>query len=126
MRDNAGFSSETTRFPWHSAALRHGRGWLDSLLLDLQRNRALLGRLLAAQLPKVGWRPGEATYLAWLDWRALGLGDDPAAELVERARVALTPGAGFGPEGNGFARLNFATNPDLIAEAVRRIAAALG
>jgi len=110
----------------HSAALRLGGAWLDSLLVDLQLNRELLGRLLAADLPLVGWRPGQATYLAWLDWRALGLGDDPAAELVERARVALTPGAGFGPEGDGFARLNFATNPALIAEAVRRIAAALG
>jgi cysteine-S-conjugate beta-lyase len=110
----------------HSAALRHGGSWLDSLLVDLQLNRALLGRLLAAELPSVGWRPGEATYLAWLDWRALGLGDDPATELVERARVALTPGVGFGPEGNGFARLNFATNPDLLTEAVRRIAAAVG
>ena len=110
----------------HSAALRDARAWLDSLLVGLQDNRALLARLLADELPRVDWRPGQATYLAWLDFRGLGLGDDPASELVERARVALTPGAGFGPQGNGFARLNFATSPGLISEAVRRIAAALG
>ncbi len=108
----------------HSTALRHGGPWLDAVLAGLDENRSLLHDLLTAQLPDVVWQPGEATYLAWLDTSALGLGDDPAAELVTRARVALTSGPGFGPEGNGFARLNFATNPVLITEAVRRIAAA--
>ena len=48
--------------------------WLAELVSDLAANRELLAELLARHLPDVGWRPGEATYLAWLDCRALGLG----------------------------------------------------
>ncbi|MGH2603354.1 MAG: MalY/PatB family protein, partial [Dehalococcoidia bacterium] len=48
----------------HVAEYRHGGSWLDGLLADLDGNRALLGRLLDAELPAVGYRPPEATYLA--------------------------------------------------------------
>jgi cystathionine beta-lyase len=109
----------------HTAALRDGGGWLDALLAGLDENRQLLGRLLAEQLPAVVYKPAQATYLAWLDCRALGLGDDPAAVFLERGRVALSSGVPFGTGGAGFVRLNLATSPELITEAVRRMAAAL-
>ena len=80
---------------------------------------------MAEQLPEVGYRVPEGTFLAWLDFTALDLGDDPAAVLRERARVALHPGPGFGQGGKGHARLNFGTSPDIVREAVGRIAAAL-
>ena len=108
----------------HVAAMDHGQAWLDGLVADLAANRDLLGRLLAQHLPRVGWRPGEATYLAWLDCRDLGLGPDPTAHFLEHGRVALTSGLPF-EAGRGFARLNFATSPEMLTEAVRRMAAAL-
>jgi cystathionine beta-lyase len=40
------------------------------------------------------------------------------------ARVALNSGVSFGPAGAGFARLNLACSPEVLAEAVRRLAAA--
>jgi cysteine-S-conjugate beta-lyase len=107
------------------AALRAGIPWLDALLAGLDSNRRLLAELLADQLPEVGYRMPEATYLAWLDCRALGLGEDPAAVFLERGRVALSPGPDFGAPGRGFARLNLATAPELIVEAVRRMAGVL-
>jgi hypothetical protein len=58
--------------------------------------------------------------------RGLGLGDDPAATFLDRGRVALSPGGDFGRQGHGFARLNMGTSPELLAEAVRRMAAATG
>ncbi|MET7853251.1 MalY/PatB family protein [Streptomyces avermitilis] len=109
----------------HTAALRDGTAWLDALLAGLDDNRRLLAALLAEHLPAVACRPGDATYLAWLDCRALGLGDDPAAVFLERGRVALNSGIPFGTGGAGHARLNLATSPELIKEAVRRMAAAL-
>ncbi|MEV4631052.1 aminotransferase class I/II-fold pyridoxal phosphate-dependent enzyme [Micromonospora sp. NPDC049523] len=109
----------------HSAALRSGGPWLDSLLTGLDDNRRLLGDLLADQLPQVRYRPPEGTYLAWLDCRALELPDDPARVFLERGRVALVPGPDFGPGGAGHVRLNLATSADLLAEAVRRMAAAV-
>jgi cystathionine beta-lyase len=76
-------------------------------------------------LPEVGYRAGESTYLAWLDCRGLGLGDDPAAVFLERGRVAVNPGLDFGTQGAGFARLNLATTPEILAEAVRRMSVAI-
>jgi len=104
------------------AAFTKAIDWLDAARAQLDQNRALLAGLLAAQLPEVGYVPGAASFLAWLDCGKLGLGDDPAARFLEQGRVALTPGPFFGSQGAGFARLNIGTSPDLIAEAVRRMA----
>ncbi|MEU4689246.1 aminotransferase class I/II-fold pyridoxal phosphate-dependent enzyme [Actinoplanes sp. NPDC023714] len=109
----------------HTAALRDATDWLDAVLAGLDENRRLLAALLREHLPQVRYRPGEGTYLAWLDCRDLGLGDDPAAAFLERGRVALSSGPAFGTGGAGHARFNLATSPALITEAVRRMAAAL-
>lgn len=107
----------------HVAAMREGGPWLEQLLGELVANRELLDRLLTEHLPDVRWVAPEATYLAWLDCRALGLGDDPAAVFRERGRVALGSGPRYDPSGGqGFVRLNFATSPALVEEAVRRMA----
>jgi cystathionine beta-lyase len=108
------------------AAFTEGLPWLDAVTGQLGENRTLLARLLAAHLPQVGYVPPQASFLAWLDCRALGLGDDPAAVFLDKGRVALTPGPDFSAQGNGFARLNIGTSPALIEEAVRRMAAAAG
>jgi cystathionine beta-lyase len=108
----------------HVAALREGVEWLDELLAGLDENRRLLADLLAEHLPDVGYRVPDGTYLAWLDCRALGL-DDPGAVFLDKGRVALLPGSEFGTGGEGFVRLNLATAPDVLVEAVHRMAAAL-
>lgn len=108
----------------HTAALLAGRDWLADLVHDLDANRTLLAQLLAEHLPDVGWLPVEATYLAWLDCARLDLGKDPAAHFRDVARVALTPGPPFG-DGEGYARLNFATSPAILTEAIERMAASL-
>jgi cysteine-S-conjugate beta-lyase len=107
------------------AAFTRARPWLDAMLAQIDQNRAQLTSLLAESLPAVRYVPPQASFLAWLDCRRLGLGDDPAAAFLERGRVALSPGPDFGPQGRGYARLNIGTSPDLIAEAVRRMAAAV-
>lgn len=108
------------------AAFADGEPWLDELLDYLDGTRQLLGELVADRLPGVRYEPGSATYLAWLDCRELGLGDDPAARFLEQGRVALTSGLLFGAPGRGFARLNFATSRALVEEMVERIASTLG
>ena len=121
----------------HAAALRSGGEWLDALLAGLDDNRRLLGELLAEHLPDVRWTPPQATYLAWLDCRALGLDDGqdtgarglvtstagPAGAFLERGRVAVSAGAAFGTGGAGHVRLNFATSQAVLTEAVRRMGA---
>ncbi|MFJ5277421.1 MalY/PatB family protein [Streptomyces parvulus] len=109
----------------HTAALRDGTDWLDAVLAGIDENRRLLTALLAEHLPGVVHRAGEATYLAWLDCRPLGLGDDPARVFLDRGRVALSSGIPFGTGGAGHLRLNLATSPEVITQAVRRMRTAL-
>lgn len=106
----------------HTAAFNHARDWLDGAIAGIDANRHLLGDLLETHLPETRYQLPEATYLAWIDCRELGLGDDPAAAFLEQSRVALSSGTGFGAEGNGFARLNLATSPAILTEAVTRMA----
>jgi len=106
-------------------AFAEGGPWLAALLGHLDRNRRLLAELLAERLPEVGYRPPGASFLAWLDLRAYGLGDHPATAIRERGRVALEPGRAFGRQGGGHARLNFGTTRGLLTEAVDRMTAAL-
>ncbi len=108
------------------AAFEHGDEWLDALVHHLDRNRRTLSALLAEHLPQVGYVEPQAGYLAWLDCRALDLGDDPAALFLERGRVALSSGPDFGEPGRGFARLNIGTSRGLLEEAVRRMASSVG
>jgi cystathionine beta-lyase len=108
------------------AAFRDGGPWLDEVLAVLDHNRSLLAQLLGARLPEVAYEPPQAGYLAWLDFRGLGLGPDPADPILERGRLALSPGPQFGPQGAGFARLNLGTSPALVEEAVERICRAVG
>lgn len=100
--------------------------WLDGLLRTLDENRVLLEDLLAAHLPGARYRIPDAGYLAWIDLSALGWGDNPARRILREAKVALHFGPAFGAEGAGHVRLNFGTGPEIITEAIERIAALVG
>jgi cystathionine beta-lyase len=104
------------------AAWTGADGWLDTVRALLRRNRLWLADHLP---PGVAYLPPDATYLAWLDCRALRLGDDPSAFFLDKAKVLLFRGAEFGDEGRGFARLNFATSSLVLDELVRRMRTAV-
>lgn len=108
-----------------TVAYTEARGWLANTVAGLDRNRHLLGDLLAERLPAVHYHLPAATYLTWLDCRALGLGDDPAAVFLAKGRVAFNAGPTFGTGGAGHVRVNIATSPAILAEAVDRMARAL-
>ncbi|MCK8477756.1 MalY/PatB family protein [Microbacterium aurugineum] len=97
--------------------------WLDGLLRTLDENRVLLEDLLASHLPGARYRIPDAGYLAWIDLSALGWGENPARRILRDAKVALHFGPAFGIEGAGHVRLNFGTSPEILTEAVERIAA---
>jgi cystathionine beta-lyase len=88
------------------------------------RHPSYLAELLAELLPDVRYAPPDGTYLAWLDFREYGLGDDLGAFFRERARVAVHDGLVFGPPGAGHVRLNFATPRPILERMVAAMAEA--
>jgi len=107
----------------NTAAYRDGGAWLDGALAYLDGNRRRFGELLGQRLPHVAYREPEGTYIAWLDVRALDLGEQPADALLERSGVALTDGAACGAP--GFLRCILATPRPVLEELVDRIASAV-
>jgi cystathionine beta-lyase len=108
-----------------AAAYSEGEAWLDSVLKALDFNRYYLRDILEKKIPEVRYRVPNCTYLAWLDLGALNLGRNPSQILLDRGRVALSPGKAFSPKTLDFVRLNFATSPEILTEAVNRMVVAI-
>jgi cystathionine beta-lyase len=108
------------------AAWDHGQEWLDAVLEQLTANRDRVAAWARERAPRIGHEPPEGTYLAWFDCRSLSLRHPTAQEhfLVE-AKVGLSPGEDFGPGGEGFVRLNFATSPEILERILNRMDAAI-
>lgn len=103
--------------------------WQLALRDYLTANRDFVVDFVRAELPGVSVTRPAGTYLAWLDFSehvASGqISGAPFDFFLERARVALSDGAPFGPGGEGHVRLNFATSRAILAEALERMARAL-
>jgi cystathionine beta-lyase len=107
------------------AAFEKGEPWLDSAMVEIDKNRNLVAELIAAKTPGVGYRIPHCSYLAWLDLTSFNLGEDPSAVLIEKGKVAFVPGVRFGAQSSQFVRLNFATSPQILEEAFNRLATVL-
>ena len=105
-----------------TAAYAESVDWLDGLLITLDQNRKLVEKLIASKVPAIKYRIPDFGYLAWLDLSALGLGEDPAAAILEKGKLAVNGGVLYGPEHKNFVRLNFGTSPEIITEAFDRLA----
>ena len=80
--------------------------WLDGLKAYLVGNRDCVTAYAKAHFPKVIVTPLEATYLMWLDCRALGLEQEELMRRLLNAHVKVNDGLFFGEGGRGFIRLN--------------------
>ncbi len=106
-------------------AFAEGGVWLDSVIENLDHNRRMIKELLSSQLPSVRYHLPDNSYLAWLDLEALNLGEDPSITLLEKGRVAFNAGHTYGKQCSQYVRLNFATSPTIVTEAIHRIARAI-
>lgn len=107
------------------AAYNQCDDWLDALLDYLDEGRHILREEIQKELPKAVLGPIEATYLAFVDLRAYGLTCDEMTERFKENGVALTSGTFFGPEGEGFMRVNFGCPHAMLREGIRRMGQAL-
>ena len=104
-----------------ASAFAEGGVWLNTVMSQLDYNRFLIRDLLAAKLPTVKYHIPDNGYLAWLDLSSLDLGEDPSQVLLEKGRVAFNSGSLYGAQCSQYVRLNFATSPEIITEAIERI-----
>ncbi|MFC2080755.1 MalY/PatB family protein [Bacteroidota bacterium] len=108
------------------AAYAKGHEWLDQLMEYLKGNLDLLGRFIESDLPGIRMYPAEATYLAWLDMKDLGLKSKELRQfMIRNARIGCNDGPSFGPGGEGFQRLNFACPRSVLQKALAQLKDAL-
>lgn len=104
------------------AAYTYGEEWYLALKKYLESNLDFVREYLAKEIPKIKLTEPEGTYLIWLDFRALGLPEAQLEDLiVHKAKLWLDSGAIFGKAGEGFERINIATNRSTLKEALDRI-----
>ncbi|MEO8617345.1 MAG: PatB family C-S lyase [Luteolibacter sp.] len=104
------------------AAYRHGEPWRKELVTYLAGNRDILVEFVKNRAPDLIVRPGEATYLAWIDARAMGM-DNPAQHFEKKAGLFLSDGAYFGWP--GWVRFNFGCPRARVLEGLEKIVAVL-
>lgn len=104
------------------AGYRHGEEWLEQLLVYVKKNYDFLISTIKDFLPKVSVLPLEGTYLAWLDFREVGISEkDQEGFLKKNAKVWFDDGHKFGSGGEGFQRINLACPRETLKEGLRRV-----
>ncbi len=108
------------------AAYEHGEEWLTALKKYIKGNIDFAENFVKENLPGVKLVPMEATYLAWLDFKGIGLSTEQVDQLIrQKARLWLNSGTLFGKTGECFQRVNLACPRSILVEALNRIKNAL-
>ena len=103
------------------AAYDHGAQWLKEEKAYLEENSRFVAEYIREHMPQVKVTKHEGTYLMWIDFGCLGLGDDLYHTLVEECRVGFGEGAQYGEGGKNFVRLNIGCSRELLKEALESV-----
>jgi len=104
------------------AAYTEAKEWVEDLKVHLLKNYNMLEKLCIRFPNLVKLTPIEATYLAWLDCRGMGLRDKELRDFfINEAKLGLSAGLSFGREGSGFMRLNFAVSSSKMLELIKKL-----
>lgn len=125
ITESAGAFVTIFGFEGAQAAYTQGDAWLEALRVYLGANRDTLIDYVRENLPQIALTRPEATYMAWLDCRQIGIEGNPSRFFMEKAKVWLNDGAVFGGSGEGFVRLNYGCPRARLLEALDRMRGAL-
>lgn len=104
------------------AAFGQGEPWLEELRVYLKGNKDLVREVVESKIPGIKVVPSQATYLLWLDCRAI---TEDAGELAAFLRadtgLYLTEGEEYGAPGRSFLRLNTACPRQRLVEGLSRL-----
>ena len=108
------------------AAYEKGEPWFKALKAYLAENLEFVRVYLKEHLPQISLVEPEGTYLIWLDFRRLGLTESQREDLiVNKAHLWLDSGVMFGPDGEGFERINIACPRAVLQKALEQLEKAL-
>ncbi len=100
-------------------ALTGSQQCIDDMCAIYERRRDLIVDALRAI--GVECEKPRATIYVWAKVPHGYTSESFATELLERAHVIVTPGSGYGPDGEGYIRISLTTPDERLLEAVRRI-----
>ncbi|MDO5649312.1 MAG: MalY/PatB family protein [Gallicola sp.] len=104
------------------AAYEGGEEWLEELKLYLKENVNYARDFLKDHLPKVKLIEPEGTYLLWLDFKAYNLTEKEREDLIlKKAGLWLDSGSMFGPDGEGYERINIACPRPVLDKALHQL-----
>jgi len=108
------------------AAYTQGAEWLSQMLEYLEGNIRFTAQFFSEHIPLIKPVIPEASFLVWLDCRALHLTQSELVSLfVDKAGLALNDGAIFGKEGVGFMRMNIGCPRAILEKALNKLKVAI-
>ena len=108
------------------AAFKNGEQWRKAMLQYVEQNIIFMEEYCKTHLPKIKPLRPEASFLVWLDCRALGLNHEQLIDLfVNKAHLALNDGEMFGKGGAGFMRVNVGTPRPILTKALEQLTKAV-
>lgn len=108
------------------AAYNHGESWIMQFNDYIAGNFQLMSDMMNKELPSFHITPLEATYLAWVNVTATGMTSTQVTQkILDDGKVLVNDGAIYGKAGEGFIRINLATQRSVVEEATRRIISAI-
>lgn len=110
-----------------AAYSEEGAAWLTALNSYIHENYRLAKSLLEEGLPHCPVTTLEGTYLLWVNIHKTGKTSEQVADhLMQHAKVYVNPGTMYGEiVGEGYIRINLATQRSRMEEGIRRIITAL-
>lgn len=108
------------------AAFRNGEEWRKAMLHYVEENIIFVENYCKENIPQIKPLRPEASFLVWLDCRALKLNHEQLVDLfVNKAHLALNDGEMFGKGGEGFMRMNVGTPRAVLKKALDQLKSAV-
>ena len=106
-------------------AWTQSESYIEEVMEYIEANIDYAIEYIGRYTPKIKIRKPQGTYLAWVDLNGLGLAPEEAEQFfIERAKIAVNKGSGFGEAGAGFVRMNFACHRSTLEKALKQLCAA--
>jgi len=103
-------------------AYRDGDQFMDDVVEYIHQNILMIKDYIGIHLSQIKVMDIEGTYLLWLDFSGLNLTQSELIDfLSNKAKLWFNDGSIFGKNGEGFVRMNCATQRDTILQALNQL-----